>query len=59
MVQLNLNSLNTDGSFTMDNSNSFLSPYKILPTAPENKYLGTFSYFMMKLYRVCSLEWPH
>ena len=34
--------LNTDGSFTMANSNSFLSPYEILPTARENKYLGIF-----------------
>ena len=33
----NLNSSNTDGSFTMAYSNSFLSPYKILPIAKENK----------------------
>ena len=32
-IQSNLNSSNTDGSFTMVNSNSFLSPYEILPTA--------------------------
>ena len=51
-VQSNLNSSNTDGSFTMANSNSFLSPYKILPLAQENKYLGKFSYFIMKLYVV-------
>ena len=31
---------NTDGSFTMANSNSFLSPYEIYPTAQENKFLG-------------------
>ena len=31
-----------------------LSPYKILPTAPENKYLGKFSYFIMKFYVVCT-----
>ena len=49
-VQSNLNSSNTDGSFTMPNSNSFLSPYEILPLAQENKYLGKFSYFIMKLY---------
>ena len=36
----------------MANSNSFLSPYEILPTAQENKYLGKFSYFIMKLYVV-------
>ena len=31
LVQSNLDSSNTDGSFTMANSNSFLSPYEILP----------------------------
>ena len=46
-IQSNLNSLNTDGLFTMANSNSFLSPYEILPTAQENKYLGKFSYFII------------
>ena len=33
LVQSNLDSSNTDGSFTMANSNSFLSPYEILPIA--------------------------
>ena len=37
IVQYNLNGLNTDGSITMDDSNSFFSPYKILPIAQENK----------------------
>ena len=33
----------------------FFSPYKILPIAQENKYLGIFfSYFIMELYVVCS-----
>ena len=32
----------------MANSNSFLSPYGILPLAQENKHLGKFSYFIMK-----------
>ena len=36
-LQLNLNTLNTDGSFTMANSNMFLSPYKSLLIAQENK----------------------
>ena len=35
-VQSSLNSSSTDGSFTMANSNSFLSPYEILPIAQEN-----------------------
>ena len=53
-LQSNLNSSDTDGSFTMAYSNSFLSPYEILPLAQENKYLGKFSYFIMKLYVVCT-----
>ena len=52
-IQLNLNSSNNDGSFTMANSNAFLSPYEILPRAQKNKYFGEFSYFIMKLYVVC------
>ena len=55
MVQSALDGSNTDGSFTiMANSNSFMSPYEILPLAQENKYLGKFSYFIMKLYVVCT-----
>ena len=42
--QSNLDGSNTDGSFTIANSNSFLSPYEILPIAQENKYLRKFSY---------------
>ena len=36
-LQYNLNGSNTDGSFTVDDSNSFFSPYKIHPIAQENK----------------------
>ena len=53
-IQYNLNGLNTDCSFTVDYSNSFFSPCKILPTAEENKYLGKFSYLIMKLCIVCT-----
>ena len=53
-LQSNLNTSNTDSLFTMVNSNSFLSRYEILPLAQENKYLGIFSYFIMKLYVVCT-----
>ena len=53
-VQYNLNGSNLDGSFTVDDSNSFFSPYKILPIAKENKYLGMFSYFIIELYIVCT-----
>ena len=41
LEKLNFNSSNTGGSFTMVNSNSFLSPYDFFPIAQENKYLGT------------------
>ena len=53
-IQSNLNSSNTDGSFTMAYSNSFLSPYEILPLTQENRHLGQFSYFIMKLYVLCT-----
>ena len=48
-IQLNLNSSNTDGSFTMVNSNSFLSPYEILPIAQENRYLMVIFLFYLKI----------
>ena len=54
LLQYNLSGSNTDGSFTVDDSNSFFSPYKFLPIAQENKYLGIFSYFIMELYVVCT-----
>ena len=53
-IQYNLNGSNTDGSFTVDDSNLFFSSYKIIPIAQENKYLGIFSYFIMELYVVCT-----
>ena len=37
LLQSNLNSSKTDGSFTMANSNSFVSPYGILSIPQENK----------------------
>ena len=36
-VQQNPDASSTDGSFTLDDSNSFLSPYEILMIAQENK----------------------
>ena len=53
-IQSNLYSPNTDGSFTMANSNSFLSPYEILPIAQEKQNLRKFSYFILELYVVCT-----
>ena len=52
IIQYNLNGSNPDGSFTLNDSNSFFSPYKILPIAQENKYLGILSYFIMESYVV-------
>ena len=59
-LQYNLNGSNPDGSFTVDDSNSFFSPYRILPIAQENEYLGIFFLFYHGI--VCcvySLELPH
>ena len=53
-VQYNLSGSNTDGSITVDDSNYFFSPYKNLPIAQENKYLGIFSYFIIELYVMCT-----
>ena len=60
-IQYNLNGSNLDGSFTVDDSNFFFSPYKILQIAQENKYLGIFSYFFFHGIVCCvySLESPH
>ena len=59
-IQYNLNGSNPDGSFTLDDSNTFLSPFKILPIAQENKYLGIFfRYYHGIVCCVYSLELPH
>ena len=54
LIQTNLDSSNTDGLFAMAYSNSFSSPYEILTISQENKYLGKFSNFIMKLYVMCT-----
>ena len=53
-LQSNPDGSNTDGWFTMAIADSFLRPYEILPIAQENKYLRKFSYFIVKLYVVCT-----
>ena len=53
-IQQNLNSSNSDGSFTVDDSNSFFSPYKLLPPIAQEKYVMIFSYFIIELYVVCT-----
>ena len=42
LVQYNLNGSNPDGSFTVDDANSFFSPYKILPIAQKKQKFRDF-----------------
>ena len=59
-ISITPNGSNTDGSFTVHDSNTLFSPYIILPIAQENKYLGIFFLFYHGI--VCcvySLESPH
>ena len=64
-IQYNLDGSNTNGSFTMDDSNSVLvlSPEEILPIAKENKYFGIlmeiFLFYHENVCCVYSLESPH
>ena len=62
-IELNFNNSNTDWSFTMADSNSFLSSLNSLPIAQENKYLGILrGIFLLNhenVCSVCSLESPH
>ena len=53
-IQVNLNSSNTDGSFTMANSKSISIHNKFHPNVQENKYSRKFSYFIMQFYVVCT-----
>ena len=63
ILQSNLNRSNTDGSFTMAESNSFLSPYEILPIAPEKKKKNIFKEIFLFYHEIIccvySLESPH
>ena len=61
IVQSNLDGSNTDGSFTMANSNSFLSPYEILPIAQKKKQIfkDFFLFYREIVCCVYSLESPH
>ena len=59
-VQSNLDSSNTDGSFTKANSNSFLSPYEVLPIAKKKQiFRENFLFYREIVCCVCSLESPH
>ena len=53
LVQSNFDRSNTVGSFTMANSNSFLSPHEILPIGQENSYLGNFFFFFFFFFFFC------
>ena len=54
-LQSNLNSSNTDGSFTMANSKSFLSPYEFFPQI----FKDIFLFHDEIVCCVYSLESPH
>ena len=59
-IQSNRKSSNTDGSFIMANSNAFLSPYKNIQKALENKLLtGIFLFCHEIICCVNLLESPH
>ena len=51
---------NTDGSFTMPNSNLFLSPYEILSKSSRKQiFKDIFLFYHDFVYCVYSLESPH
>ena len=58
-IRYNFSGSNPDGSFTLDDSNSFFSPYKILPIAQGNKYIGVVFLFYHGVCCVYSLESHH
>ena len=52
--------LNTNGSFTLDDSNLFLSPYEILLIAPRKQtFREIFSFYHEIVCYVYSLELSH
>ena len=53
MLQSNLNSSNTDGSFTMANPNTFFESVRNSADS-SRKQIRKFSYFIKKLYVVCT-----
>ena len=61
LIQYNLNGSNTDGSFTVDDSNPFFSPYKILPINSSRKQIfrDFFLFYHGIVCCVYSLELPH
>ena len=52
-VQYNLNGSNTDGSFTLDDSNSFQSLQNPSNSSRKQIFWDFFPYFIMELYVVC------
>ena len=60
MIQYNLSGSNTDGLLTVDDSNSFFSPYKILPIAQTKQIFTDFFLFHHGIvWCVYTLELPH
>ena len=43
-IRYTLSGANTGGSFTVDDSNSFFSPYKIIPIAQEGIWIQCFEW---------------
>ena len=58
-LQSNVNGSNTDGSFTMVYSNSFLSPYEILQIAQKQIFREIFLSYYDIVFCVYSLESPN
>ena len=53
-VQYNLNGSNTDGSFTMDDSNSFFQSLQKSSNSSRKQIFRDFFYFILELYVVCT-----
>ena len=53
-IQYNLNASNTNGSFTVDDSNSFQSLQNSYNSSRKQIFWDFFSYFIMELYVVCT-----
>ena len=53
-IQYNLNGSNPDGSFTVDDSNSFFQSLQNPSNSSRKQIFRDFSYFIMELYVVCT-----
>ena len=53
-IQYNLNASNPDGSFTLDDSNSFFHSLQNLSNSSRKQIFRDFFYFIMEMYVVCT-----